>query len=97
MDTTQEILNKLKLCKEMLAEKYGIEQLGLFGSSARNEQNEDSDIDIVVKMKHPNLLTRLSLRIELEKFLNRRVDLISLHEHLFKDFLQNVERDAIYV
>lgn len=49
METTQEILNKLREYKVAFAEKYGIERLGLFGSCARGEQDERSDIDVIIK------------------------------------------------
>jgi len=44
METTQEIVDRLRAYKEKFADKYGIEQLGLFGSVARGEQDEKSDI-----------------------------------------------------
>jgi uncharacterized protein len=42
-----EILNKLKSSKPEL-NKYGVAKIGLFGSSVRNEANENSDIDIII-------------------------------------------------
>ena len=96
METTQEILNKLRDYKAAFAEKYGIERLGL-GSCARGEQDDRSDIDVVIKMKTPSYFTRFDIREELEKLFRRKVDLITLHENQFPAFRQNVERDAIYV
>lgn len=46
MKTTEEILEILREFKRTAGDKYGIEQLALFGSAARGEQKEDSDIDI---------------------------------------------------
>lgn len=97
METTQEILDGLRNYKEQFADKYGIERLGLFGSVARGEQDDKSDIDIIIKMRRPNLLARIGIREELEKLFRRKVDLITLHENLFKSFRQNVEQDAVYV
>ena len=45
------ILNYLKSNKERLKKEYEIEQIAIFGSYARNEANENSDIDIFVKME----------------------------------------------
>jgi uncharacterized protein len=42
-----EILNKLKSSKPEL-NKYGVAKIGLFGSSVRNEANDNSDIDIII-------------------------------------------------
>lgn len=52
MDSTQKILGMLKSYKDRFALKYGIERLG--GSVARGEQDDESDIDIVIKMQRPN-------------------------------------------
>ena len=46
MKTTAEILDILRDFKAHYAEKYGIITLGLFGSAARGEHDENSDIDI---------------------------------------------------
>ena len=58
METTQEIISRLKAYKEQFAEKYGIEQLGLFGSVARGEQDEKSDIDVFIKLKSPSFFNQ---------------------------------------
>ena len=46
MKTKDEIIAILQNFKEEFGKRYGIEKLGLFGSVARGEQKEDSDIDI---------------------------------------------------
>ena len=97
METTQEILDRLRAYKEQSADKYGIEKLGLFGSVARGEQDDKSDIDIIIKMVRPSLFRCAGIREELEKIFRRKVDLITLHENLFRGFRQNVENDAVYV
>ena len=97
MESTQEILNILKFYKQQFAAKYGIERLGLFGSVARGEQDDNSDIDVVIKMQRPSLFRSYRIREELETLFRRKVDLITLHENQFFDFRKNVEHDAIYV
>ena len=57
----KEILKKLQELKPTLYEKYGIESFAIFGSVAKGEENEDSDIDIaILKAKRKNLFLRLS-------------------------------------
>ena len=46
--TTNELLVKLDSLKDELKQKFGIEEMALFGSYARGEAKEDSDIDIAV-------------------------------------------------
>ncbi|MBD2756958.1 nucleotidyltransferase family protein [Spirosoma validum] len=45
------ILETLKANRERLQKEFGIERIGLYGSFARNEQNEKSDIDLVYDLK----------------------------------------------
>ena len=49
--TTNELIIKLKNVKDELKQKFGIEQIALFGSYARDEANEDSDVDIAILKK----------------------------------------------
>lgn len=73
--------------KEKFADKYGIEQLGLFGSVARGEQDEKSDIDVIIKLRRPSCFTCFGIQEELRKLFHRKVDLITLHENMFRSFL----------
>ena len=66
MKTTDEILELLRQFKSVAGEKYGIEQLALFGSAARGEQREDSDIDICVKLHKTTFRTYMAIKEELE-------------------------------
>ena len=98
MKTTDEILELLRQFKRTAGEKYGIEQLALFGSAARGEQREDSDIDISVQTHHSiDLFTLQDIREELEHLFHIKVDLLTLHENMRQMFRQNIERDAIYI
>lgn len=49
MKSTEEYLSILRSEKESLFRKYQISNLGLFGSVARHEQREDSDIDRILR------------------------------------------------
>ncbi|MFA6006671.1 MAG: nucleotidyltransferase family protein [Candidatus Paceibacterota bacterium] len=59
-------------------EKYGTAYAGLFGSRARGNAHEDSDYDIVVKLKKPiGLFTFTGFQLELEDRLQKKVDLMT--------------------
>lgn len=61
-----------------LCHKYGVSTLKIFGSVARNEENENSDIDILVSFLYPvSLLTLVRFERELSEVLGRKVDLIT--------------------
>ena len=53
MKTLEEIKRILLEHKEEIRQKYGIIILGVFGSYARGEQKETSDIDIIVELDRP--------------------------------------------
>ena len=60
-------------------EKFGAERIGIFGSFARNEQNEESDVDLIVEFKLGMKKYRnyLNLADFLEAKLERKVDLLT--------------------
>ena len=59
----QDCIEKLSAFKREFGRQYGITKLGIFGSVARQENTEDSDIDIVVEVEKPTL----SLMYELKR------------------------------
>jgi len=57
MKTKNEILHLLTLYKPTAESKYGLTRIGIFGSVARGEQTEDSDVDVCYEGRVPTLLT----------------------------------------
>jgi len=59
--------------------KYGVNRLGVFGSTARNEQNAESDIDILAEFKKGKKTfdNYMDLKFFLERLFNRKVDLVT--------------------
>ena len=72
----QEILAALREYKRTNADKYGIRELGVFGSVARNEARDDSDVDLVVRIEKPDLFLLVGIKLDLEEHLHRPVDLV---------------------
>lgn len=97
MMTKEEILKVLREFKEHRGSTYGIITLGLFGSAARGEQGEQSDIDVCVRLKHGTLLTLYSIKDELEDLFRCKVDVISLGAIMRPLFRKSLEEDAIYI
>jgi uncharacterized protein len=93
----KEILEILRTFKEEYAEKYGTATLGLFGSAAREECQEDSDVDVVVKLKKQDLFNLIGIKQDLEGTLHRHVDVISYREQM-NAFLKNrIDKESLYV
>jgi uncharacterized protein len=77
MKTNIDIENKLKELKPYLLKKYYVDKIGYFGSYSRNEQNQFSDIDILVSFKKPLGWEFFDLQEFLENQLKIKVDLVS--------------------
>ncbi len=78
MMNQNDIENKLKTLKPILSDKYSVERIGYFGSYSRNEQTEESDIDILVDFRKPIGWDFFDLQEYLERELNTKVDLVSI-------------------
>jgi predicted nucleotidyltransferase len=77
-----------------IAKKYGAENVQVFGSVAREEETENSDIDILVSMQqgYDMFKQRIPLQEELMQLFGRKVDLLVRHElnrHLKAEILSN--------
>ena len=89
-------LQKLRQFKLHYSLEYGIERIGIFGSIARGEQMEDSDIDIYYEGKSLGLKSLVDFPMQLEKFLGVHVDLVRKHSNLRPSFLKRIMSDIIY-
>lgn len=77
MANLEEILTTLREQRRLLGERYPIRRLALFGSWARGEAREDSDVDVLVEVDPSIGLRFVDLGDDLERALGRRVDLVS--------------------
>jgi predicted nucleotidyltransferase len=91
-----ETINKLKGTQQYLNEHYGVRSMMLFGSLARNEQKEDSDVDICVDMV-PNLFRQAGVKIYLQELLNSNVDVVRMRESMNPLFKQQILKYGIRI
>ena len=97
MKTTNDYLLLLRSYMHNRATEYGITRMGIFGSVARGEQHEGSDIDICFEGKTPTLFTLARIKDELEALFDCQVDLIRLREHMDEYLKQEIQQEALYV
>jgi predicted nucleotidyltransferase len=69
----------LKEHKVLLQDKYLVKRIGIFGSYARNEQLEGSDIDILVEFSKPVGFEFFDLKDYLEEVLGKPIDLVTVN------------------
>ncbi len=74
----QAILERLNAEAPGLKEKYGVKSLAVFGSMARGDNHEESDVDILVTFEGPATFDNfMGLKLELGYLFGRRVDLLT--------------------
>ncbi|MGM0623287.1 MAG: type VII toxin-antitoxin system MntA family adenylyltransferase antitoxin [Campylobacterota bacterium] len=95
--TKEAVLNYLKSHKDEFAKKYKISQLALFGSFAKGEQKEDSDIDIAINTQVSDYFLLYDFKESLEKAFDKKVDIIRLREKMNPTLKKRILKDSIYV
>ncbi|MYC13203.1 MAG: nucleotidyltransferase family protein [Gemmatimonadetes bacterium] len=92
-----EVLNVLRAHKPILLQRFGVRELALFGSFARDQATDTSDIDILVRFDAPlNWQRYFGAQGYLEDLLGRRVDLAT-DQDLRVEIRPYVEREVIDV
>lgn len=95
--TTEKCIELLRKFKILRGSEYGIERMGIFGSVARGEQTENSDVDIFYEGPSMGLKSLVQLPMELEKLLGLPVDVVRKHANIKPRLLQRIEKEIIYV
>jgi len=93
----EDIISFISRHKAEFEQSFGVKKIGLFGSYARGEIREDSDIDIVVELERPDLFCLIGIKQAVEEGLNCKVDVVRLRDKMNEALRRRIERDAIYV
>ena len=76
-------------------QRYQLQRIGLFGSTARNEATDQSDVDVWVELDPLTPYATVHLKQELEELLQRPVDLVRLRERMNPALRQAILREGI--
>ncbi len=87
----------LSLYKPMAESKYGLTRIGIFGSVARNEQTEDSDVDVCYEGRVPSLLTLDLIQSDLEKMFGCHVDMVRIRKGMNSLLRERIQKEGLYV
>jgi len=91
-----EIINLIRTEKDFLKENFGVINIGLFGSYAKNQQHQDSDIDLLVEFSEPRFDWIASLQIYMEKKFERKIEIVRKRNLSKSRFFERVEQEIIY-
>ncbi len=93
--TSHEIIEYLRESSDRLRREYGVTRIGVFGSVARGDASEGSDLDVIVDMEDPSFDRYMDLKFDLEDRFGIPVDVV-LRDTLKARLRPVVEREAMY-
>ncbi len=90
-------LDILRQYKTDNLDKYGILSMVIFGSVARDEARNSSDVDVCIQTKVPNMFNIIHIKDELQTLFSTKVDIIRVRDKMNPFLKKRIEKDAIYV
>ena len=93
----EELIDILRNYKNERANYYGIMTIGIFGSTARGDAREESDVDIVLRIREPDLFMLVGIKEELEERLHRPVDIVTYRDNMNLFLKKRIDEEAVYV
>jgi len=92
-----EIIRTLRSFVEMNRDRYEIIRIGVFGSAARDNMNEQSDIDVVVELGKPDLFYLVGIKQDLEEKFQKPVDIVRYRDRMNAFLKKRIDKEAVYV
>ncbi len=100
MLTKTEIIAILKNDLPYLKAIFGVKRIGLFGSSAKGTQREESDVDIIVEFEKPIGLKFIEMSDHIENVLGKKVDILTpagIKSIRVKQVAEHIKKSIVYV
>jgi len=92
-----QVLSELRRHRQEIEQRFAIKHLSVFGSAARDELRDDSDIDVLVEFKGKATFDGyMDLKFYLETILSRQVDLVT-QDAVKPRMRPMIEQEAIHV
>ena len=95
--TKNEVLQTLLRYRQHKQDDYKILKLGIFGSVARDQFTDKSDVDVVVELAYPDLFILVGIKQDLEELLQRPVDIVRYRPNMNEFLRHRIEQEAVYV
>lgn len=96
MKTVQDYIAIVRQNSSKITNDFGIKSLRIFGSVSRNEQTENSDVDVCVETQTPNPFLLANFKEYLQGLFQCPVDVVRIHKNMNPFFRSRIERDGIY-
>jgi len=92
-----QVLSELRRHRQEIDQRFAIKRLSVFGSAARDELRDDSDVDVLVEFKSKATFDGyMDLKFYLETLLGRKVDLVT-HDAVKPRMRPMIEQEAMHV
>lgn len=92
-----EIIRTLRDFVNSNRDRYEIIRIGVFGSTARDKMDEQSDVDIVVELGKPDLFYLVGIKQDLEEKFHRPVDIVRYRDRMNAFLKKKIDKEAVYV
>ena len=93
----ESIIKTIRAFAQKSSSRYGIQRIGIFGSVARGEMRQKSDVDIVVTLYKQDLFNLIGIKQDLEETLHTHVDIVSYRESMNPFLKKRIDEEAVYV
>jgi hypothetical protein len=97
MKTKEQYMHLLSNFQKTRGLVYGISRIGIFGSVAREEQKDGSDVDIYYEGEPLSLFKAAALKEELEDALESPVDIVRVRESMNRLLKKRIKKEGFYV
>ena len=92
----QDILEILRRYKKEVANEYKILKIGIFGSISRGEANDESDVDIVIRVSEPDFFMLAGIKNDLEDRLKKPVDIVTYTDSMNAFLKKRIDDESVY-
>ncbi len=96
MLTAQKILSQIHQAKPLLQEQYNVQEIALFGSYSRNQQNENSDIDVLVSLSSSSYINLCHIKYFLQSIFPENVIQVVTQNGMKPAYFEAIKEDLLY-
>ena len=93
----EQVLKILREFKNENSLRFHIQEIGIFGSVARGDNNGSSDLDVIVRLERPDLFSMVHIKSDIEQKVGCSVDLVRYRTQMNPLLKEQIEKEAVFV